>query len=392
VRGQVFAQGAELSEAHINVTDTDKVVSTIDLTGARIDDLHFSGRLAKKRPNIIVNGLKIGRINARLTGESKEVGHLSKYDAWRFFIWCSLAVFAVWASKGETLPLCLGIVYLLALAAALLRGRRWIAPCSRYLRRRPVAVIVRGILSRSCAFLSGRPVRKWPQQRHRPILFLLDCVVFDQGFFAQIERLYRNDGDDATADEVFLKRRRKECDKTHGMPRWWRKFTDFAYGYGVRVPRLVNIFLLLFIANVGIFSEPLSVEHPLGFGARLATQPIVIASDRQSDSTVSPATTTPRWQTTQPSSTGYVNPYQSDGGAPDQWRSWNALFVALRLQIPVVNLMAEADWEPSSREFFGIPLTSVPVTYQQYGSIVSLLNLILLPMIIAGLTGVLKRP
>ncbi len=148
--------------------------------------------------------------------------------------------------------------------------------------------------------------------------------------------------------------------------RVWSWFVDFVFGFGVRWSRLVHLFILLFLINIGLFLNPESVEHPLSF--------------------IQPRTL---------SDTGEVKePYWStNGGKPDasEWGFSNAAFMTLRVQVPLLALAAENDWEPSSRSIdFGIwklfRIIGFPITYEEWASLMMAVNFVLIPLIVAGLT------
>jgi hypothetical protein len=93
------------------------------------------------------------------------------------------------------------------------------------------------------------------------------------------------------------------------------------------------------------------------------------------------------------------NPWPDDGGIPtrEEWSERRAFFMAMRVQIPLLGMIAENDWEPSSR---GIlvgywPHTGKPMelwlTYEEFASSMMVANFIILPLIIAGATGYLKK-
>jgi hypothetical protein len=231
---------------------------------------------------------------------------------------------------------------------------------------------------------------------------------------------------------------------------FWREVLDLTMGYGVRVHRAVFLFCALWLINTAVFTNPESVERPLSFiqhsaaplppyddletnlriedrsgraaapfvavrpavwtqngsevsaaairirrrgntspavGGSLQTKPAKLPPDIDSpktDPVVQPPGPTPGLK-------GRTNPWPADGGTAHGeepgWSQWDGFFVAMRIQFPFVELVAENDWEPSSRHMDIFP----GITYENYASACMIVNLILLPTIIAGLTGYIKR-
>lgn len=153
---------------------------------------------------------------------------------------------------------------------------------------------------------------------------------------------------------------------------------DFFAGYGVRPRRLVVLWLLMFLVHTAVFSSRLSVERPIGFGQ--------------------PRTDTIGGKGMRPELPGKLvvpNPWPADGGrpGPGEWDVGHAFFVALRIQVPFLSLLSEGDWEPAGREM--IPNSAVlgwtKLTFENYAAAASALNLLVVPLAIAGLAGLLKR-
>jgi hypothetical protein len=107
-------------------------------------------------------------------------------------------------------------------------------------------------------------------------------------------------------------------------------------------------------------------------------------------------TDNPTWgkERDEPAEAGAKNPWPSGGWYPDtagpeRWGLPNAVFMALRVQVPVLELVAENDWEPATRQMD--ELSFVRISYANYASVMMLVNVVLIPLTIAGLTGYLKR-
>ncbi|MGD1917046.1 MAG: hypothetical protein ACFCBV_12785, partial [Phycisphaerales bacterium] len=224
---------------------------------------------------------------------------------------------------------------------------------------------------------------------NRPVLDFLDATRFSAAFHIDAERWARAQGDDQRADEIFLKRRRGETrlrtgkdqrpgeasDKTpprtqHPFVWFWREIVlDFLFGYGVRPARIINVFCLLWLLNWAVFLPDAAVERPLSF----ETQAVEAGS--------APNPANPAWP--------------GDGGTPgnrDHWGPQRAFFMAMRVQVPPVELFLDAEWKPADRAMFGggVEGKGIALTYENYAAIMRILNLILVPVIIAGATGLLK--
>ncbi len=231
---------------------------------------------------------------------------------------------------------------------------------------------------------------------------MLKHAEFSPAFYVAVEQFYRSHGDDPTADNVFLSRRRRELESVPGGDRprdpcdrgikaaanrddlWGASFglaerfyrwtiLDFMLGYGVRSARVVHLFLLLFLLSWGVFMHRDSVERPLTYQAlTIPSVTRILGGDLNVTH-------------------GSENPYLSEsiGPSDEEWSTGQAFFMALRLSVPVIDLAAESDWAPSSSyiRIGGHPV----IEYENYAAVIQVANLILIPLGIAGLTGFLKR-
>lgn len=253
-----------------------------------------------------------------------------------------------------------------------------------------------------------KPIPQDFGSRRRRLLTFMGHTAMSPQFYLSVEQAKRAEGDDRLADEVFLRRRRREQEELrplgepgdegfdprgpspgHGpMMRAWHWLVDFATGYGVRPQRIAIMFGLLWLLNWGVFLNPRSVERPLSF----EVSPEVWAERREA------------WADGYPQGEGGANPWPADGGVPaaGEWHAGHAFFVAMRVQLPLLSLLAEGDWEPSSRPMrvFDEALGGAwgaeggpegVLTFENYASVMQVTNLILIPLMIAGATGVLKR-
>lgn len=209
----------------------------------------------------------------------------------------------------------------------------------------------------------------------QPILDLLRASRFSAAFYVDVEHWARAAGDTPFADEVFLERRRRElCErrpepedkstdkedkgrpKRRGEPAhysWFQKFArwivfDIPFGYGVRWPRALHLFVLLWLLNWAVFLPHTAVERTLSAQAQVAIE--------------------------------------------REWGPQKAFFMAMRVQAPFVELFIDAETKPADKPLLGHGRESGPlwITYENYAAIMRILNLILVPVIIAGATGLLK--
>ncbi|MCW5756481.1 MAG: hypothetical protein KIT54_04510 [Phycisphaeraceae bacterium] len=76
----------------------------------------------------------------------------------------------------------------------------------------------------------------------------------------------------------------------------------------------------------------------------------------------------------------------------DRWGPQKAFFMAMRVQVPPVELFVDAEWKPADRPMFarGADKGGIGLTYENYAAVMRILNLVLVPVIIAGVTGLLK--
>ena len=359
VRDTVDLQGARLADVNINLKNCKGAVlpKEIRLDDAEIGCLKLSGSLPQgdrrfKVQNLRFRDMDVGGLKVK--GDSKGIGNfLWRYwrDALRAYIWVGLiSCFFYLGLEGNPVvewPIV------------------WVGAAYAFL-----AALVWGIQT------FGKPDTTYAAGKL--LDFLLHGTRFSRAFYVEVERWKRAQGDDATADEVFLSRRRRELvgekdseGKTvHAAADWvtWgvRWLADFSMGYGVRVRRLIHLYVLSWLITWAVFANPASVERPLDFEAVRPAAPIAATE------------------------TG-VNPWDDEGGQAEDWE-WSpqeAFFMAMRLHVPLVQLMVEENWTPADRamEIRGL----ARVQYDSFAGLVQAMNLILLPLILAGATGFLKR-
>ena len=397
IRGRVFADEkteaayplvsghVDLSYANVAQVDmrfdpksNDMTPDTINLTGATVGTLRLCGKPQRKdgklqRPWLLTEGLKFQQLElAALKDGSRPPESMN--DHIRKFIWCLLHGIAFWLAwmNDSRLLACLASGYTLLVVVAFFMDRRRLRKANPHL----------GDL--------------W---KANPLLSLLTMTYpFSRGFYLAVEQWLRSKGDDVTANEAFHMRRRRESGEPQiswpievpeELPKetWegpntglriWYWLVDFAAGYGVRTGRLVHLYLLLFFINIGVFLSTNSIERPLAF-----TQAPMKHNAAQKDSDDEMANREAGKKKERKDEPYWL----ADGGKPldGEWGIVNACFMAARVQVPFLAMLGENDWEPSSRTMFW------KMTYEEYASLMMFVNLILLPLIIAGLSGFLKK-
>lgn len=173
---------------------------------------------------------------------------------------------------------------------------------------------------------------------------LLDLTDFDESTYAAFEAWLRQQGKDGVADDVFLHMRRREL----GLPgrSRWRKGRDRFFllttGYGVRARRLFIIWLLL-----------LGLTWVIFFVGK--------------------------------------NPVQNEKAEnPPSWGLFDSIWITLRVQVPLIEVAARDEWKPAPRPI-ELMNRNWYLQYDSYACIVTMLNWLIVPVMLAGLAGLLKR-
>lgn len=285
------------------------------------------------------------------------------------------------------------------------------------------------------------------------ILDWLERSRFSRSTYIAVEDWMRRSGNPAMANAVFLARLHREVDEglsqsawsdvderhpesritiTKALPWWqippewraaarywlrwlfspriwWSRLLDVLVGHGVHIDRPLHLFVLLWFINWGVFLDPHSVERPLVFVA--VREPLAVDAEtskinRDTDREILGMPTGDPPQ--------YVNPWIDDGGrAPDpselkpenSWSPMHAFWLTTRIQIPLLQLFAEGDWQPASRLIVpqgssanattGPPSRNLRnfwgMTYENFAAGMMILNTALLSVIIAAASGYLRR-
>ena len=420
IKGQRVRGGVKANLAHVEGDasfDRSLIEGDLDLRGARVEGAFEGEPAAKGEPGPLVCGTIDARggtfesVTIRLGDTPNTDGRVTK---WYLFDSAKVGVFRVlgrldaqgrkvfsvhrmgfgdleldgltgggypwWTERDEWR---IGLVIILAFACFLaLAFGAWPGGWWTVLVALATYLVIAG-------HLQHRAVKARRESPNRPMLDFLRRSRFSAAFSIDAERWARAGGDDPRADEIFLDRRRRELEERRplmdadGSPietgerpafHWftllWRWCVlDFVFGYGVRPARAVHLFALLWLLNWAVFLPAAAVERPLSFETQA----------HEAGAPVTPAN--PAWP--------------GDGGMPreeDRWGPQRAFFMAIRVQVPPVELFVDAEWKPADRPMFGAGVQGrgIALTYENWAAVMRILNLVLVPVIIAGATGLLK--
>jgi hypothetical protein len=225
------------------------------------------------------------------------------------------------------------------------------------------------------------------------LLDWLKTTKFDRGFYLDMETMARDEGDDRLADEIFFTRRCEESNRySFSWPeKVWHGLLNFSLGYGVRTTRIWIFFLHLWVLNSVVFSNPRSVERPLTFLAKLRTE--THTYDKVADQKDPMHLTENASDQVTKKVSNYLNPWDGNGGEAEaeEWTFVDGVLMAMRIQLPLLPLIAESDWEPASEPILPDKSRWAWFTYENYASGMIFINIILFPLLIGSATGFLKR-
>jgi hypothetical protein len=181
-------------------------------------------------------------------------------------------------------------------------------------------------------------------------LALLEATpTFHKSTYCTMEKWLRNAGRAAEADRVYLSmRRRARREGMMPLNRLGDWLLDVTIGYGLKSHRLLVYIFLMIALSCWVFSTPLSV--------------VGIAEAK--DANLHPA--------------------------PDSWSTWDAIWISLETNVPFVTSMTNHKWRASS-ERIDLLNQQLPIRYDDYASIVSLLSWIVVPLFLAGVAGIVLR-
>lgn len=181
---------------------------------------------------------------------------------------------------------------------------------------------------------------------------LKNSEPFRRSSYLAIERDLRNKGEDEEADAVHVEMRRRDRRQTK---KFWNRLPDFIFDaftkYGTTSARLFWIMLLSFIFTIWLFSNPTNVKYKSDPSAQPPSQ---------SDPSVQP-------------------PPQVAHPRPEDWNVGDAVFLAVRLHVPIVSLGIEEEVQPSG---------TVP---KAYAVLIVAASWVMWPLFIASVSGFLRR-
>lgn len=188
---------------------------------------------------------------------------------------------------------------------------------------------------------------------HEVASLLAMTEPFQRATYLRFEKWSRDRGDDATANRVYrAMRRRSRAMETPFSQLWAEYLVDWLTAYGTQSWRAAILLVLVIACTGGLFLKP---------GALVPKTP---AGD--------PAPTRHTWGT--------------------------AYWVATKYAIPVLSVAPGDQWKPSSARaapsLGPLPLCARAgwwITYDEWASVVSVVGWILVPLLVASISGVLKR-
>ena len=171
---------------------------------------------------------------------------------------------------------------------------------------------------------------------------------FKRSTYLAVESWLNNKGLDEAATRVYL----RMCDRdlntgrSSRLLRWLKwLFLGAAIGYGARPRRLIGLFLVAFALSCWVFSNP--------------------------DSLVSYTE---------------VRAHRPDPWPIEAQSVWVTLGVALRCHFPMLLFLGEPNYMPSPARIPGLTLT-----YHGYALLISAISWIMVPLFLAGLTGIVRK-
>ena len=366
VRGKLLLNAATLSEVMLrfstNEAEGSPVPYRVDLSHAKVSRLVLGGTVAPGRePRLRLGGVRFSELGVReLKGENP-------------------------STKDKR--------------AALVKRRAKRRKQWRWLRK--LRVGIRRLRMKLRRWWDGVWIGKktgiagWTQYE----TFLDQMEKFDAGVFLETERWLRNQGEERVADKVYLLMRQKEGQEMQGMRQWHRKllhtFLRWSVGFGVKAHRLFLFWVVLFGCLVWLFSSAESVEHPISFEAPLveAEAPSLVWNpdygnpDREKKFEAdTKKTETDKTETDKTE----ADKTETDKKKTGTWGGSDAAWTAFRVAMPLVNVFARNEWEPSTQKVTNPGWLSW-FTYEGIASFAQILSYIIWPLLITSWTGLLKK-
>ena len=209
---------------------------------------------------------------------------------------------------------------------------------------------------RGCTYTGIHPASVW-----KGLMDRLD--PYDRQPYTQLEGVFRRSGDDEEATKVYYRRKRVESKRlklfqrrpfSHHVVRWLAdQFLWVLTGYGVRLRRILVAALLILALGTVVFQYKGAVEPK-----------------REAQSTAAVGTSV---------------------GA-EECDFWDGFWVSARHFLPV-EIPAGSRWKPTSTFLWVVETRwgKVGMTFEAFATFLKLAGWILVPVGLAGLTGILKR-
>ena len=171
---------------------------------------------------------------------------------------------------------------------------------------------------------------------------------FKRSTYLAVEAWLRNKGFEKEAERVYIDMCNRDLNagESPRLGRWLRWLTlGVTIGYGVRPRRLLWLFLLSLTLSLWVFSHPAAL---VSYSERTALAPDPLPVQAQS--------------------------------------FWVTLGVALRCHFPMLFFAGDPNYVPSPHSIPGLALT-----YAAYALIVSTLSWVMVPLFLAGVTGIVRQ-
>src|SRR5271165_5821316 len=136
------------------------------------------------------------------------------------------------------------------------------------------------------------------------------------------------------------------------------------------VMRLFWLWFLALACSTWLFSRRESVQHPSGFAPKSEYEEVIKAKGQ----------TPSKWA----AKTRVF--WTEEMGEPESWRWTDGMWVAMRVNVPLVEVFARSDWVPSERR-----IEPLPLLFETYASYVRLFSVVALPLMLTAAAGLLKR-
>ena len=194
---------------------------------------------------------------------------------------------------------------------------------------------------RGCTYSRIHPTSFWRT--------LVRCAKpYDRQVYVQLEDTFRRSGEDGLADSVYFMRRASERARRGWLSlfRWWDVFLGLATGYGLRLYRVAFAVAIILAAGTLFF-----VHEGTVIGISTGDTPNVAAPEEQL--------------------------------RQEMLGVWEAFWVSVDLFLPV-DVPGAGRWHPSTSVVWGL----TPTTFAR---LLTVAGWFLVPLSIAGVTGLLKR-